>query len=96
MLVDIDLKLDSKGILESFSSLVGNRTLNVYSEGDDEIENLAALFMERMPTYHKWHVETIDKRTFGFLIEEGYVYFIIVGESLGNPIVLQVSKASKG
>ncbi|KAJ9175060.1 hypothetical protein P3X46_013644 [Hevea brasiliensis] len=33
--------------------------------------------MERMPTYHKWYAETIDKRTFGFLIEEGYVYFII-------------------
>ncbi|KAJ9167220.1 hypothetical protein P3X46_021886 [Hevea brasiliensis] len=66
----------------------GNRNLYVYSGGDDEIENLAALSLERIPAYHKWYFETIGKRTFGFLIEDGYVYFIIVDEGLGNPAVL--------
>ncbi|KAF2297246.1 hypothetical protein GH714_019952 [Hevea brasiliensis] len=66
----------------------GNRNLYVYSGGDDEIENLAALSLERIPAYHKWYFETIGKRTFGFLIEDGYVYFIIVDEGLGNSAVL--------
>ncbi|KDP31621.1 hypothetical protein JCGZ_14846 [Jatropha curcas] len=66
-----------------------NRTLYVYNGGDREIENLAALSLERTPAYHKWYFETIGKRTFGFLIEDGYVYFTIVDEGLGNPAVLQ-------
>ncbi|OAY23807.1 phytolongin Phyl1.1 [Manihot esculenta] len=67
----------------------GNRTMYVYSGGDHEIENLAALSLKRIPEYHKWYFETIGKRTFGFLIEDGYVYFTIVDEGLGNPAVLQ-------
>ncbi|XP_015576378.1 phytolongin Phyl1.1 [Ricinus communis] len=66
----------------------GNRTLYVYSGGDHEIENLAALSLECTPAYHKWYFETMGKRTFGFLIEDGYVYFTIVDEGLGNAVVL--------
>lgn len=67
----------------------GNRTLYVYSGGDHEIEKLAVLSLESTPRYHKWYFETIRKRTFGFLIEDGYVYFAIVDEGLGNSVVLQ-------
>lgn len=67
----------------------GNRTSYVYSGGDHEIENLAALSLERTPPYHKWYFETIGKKTFGFLMEDGFVYFTIVDEGLGNPGVLQ-------
>ncbi|XVE93628.1 hypothetical protein REPUB_Repub01dG0210400 [Reevesia pubescens] len=67
----------------------GNRTLYEYSGGNHEIENLAALCLERTPPFHMWYFETIDKKTFGFFIEDGYVYFTIVDEVLENHGVLQ-------
>ncbi|KAA8544563.1 hypothetical protein F0562_022578 [Nyssa sinensis] len=67
----------------------GNRILYVYSSGDHEIENLAALCLERTPPYHRWYFQTVGKRTFGFLMEDGYVYFAIVDEHLGNQGILQ-------
>lgn len=67
----------------------GNRVLNSYSSGDHEMENLALLCLERAPSFHKWYVETMGKKTFGFIIEDGYVYFTIVDENVGNPGVLQ-------
>ncbi|KAK1554054.1 hypothetical protein Q3G72_007240 [Acer saccharum] len=68
----------------------GNRILYAYSGGDNEIENLASLCLEKTPPFHKWYFETVDKRTYGFLIEDGgYVYFVIVDEGLGSPGVLQ-------
>lgn len=67
----------------------GNRTLYVYTGGDHEIENLAASCLERTPPFHKCYFETIGNRTFGFLIEDGYVFFAIVDEGLGNPGVLK-------
>ncbi|XWS68236.1 hypothetical protein CRYUN_Cryun04dG0073200 [Craigia yunnanensis] len=67
----------------------GNRTLYEYSGGDHEIENLASLCLERTPPFHKWYFETIGKKTFRFLIEDGYVYFTIVDEGLENHCVLQ-------
>lgn len=67
----------------------GNRILYAYSAGDHEIENVAALCLERAPSYHRWYFETMGKRTYGFLMEEGYVYFTIVDESLGNSGVLR-------
>ncbi|XVF44842.1 hypothetical protein PTKIN_Ptkin02bG0156500 [Pterospermum kingtungense] len=67
----------------------GNRTLYEYSGGDHKIENLAALCLERTPPFHKWYFETIGKKTLGFLMEDGYVYFTIVDEGLENRGVLQ-------
>ncbi|XVF01509.1 hypothetical protein REPUB_Repub04eG0094900 [Reevesia pubescens] len=67
----------------------GNRRLYEYSGGDHKIENLAALCLERIPSFHKWYFETIGKKTFGFLIEGGFVYFTIVDEGLENRGVLQ-------
>ena len=67
----------------------GNRTLYEYSGGDHEIENLASLCLERTPPFHKWYFETIGKKTFGFLIEDAYVYLTIVDEGLKNRGVLQ-------
>ncbi|XP_054815949.1 phytolongin Phyl1.1-like [Prosopis cineraria] len=67
----------------------GSRILYAYSGGDHEIENVAALCMERAPSFHWWYFETIGKRTYGFLMEDGYVYFTIVDESLGNSGVLR-------
>ncbi|XP_052202734.1 phytolongin Phyl1.1 [Diospyros lotus] len=68
----------------------GGRVLYAYSGGDHEIEKLAALCLERTPPYHNWYFETMNKRIFGFLIEDGYVYFAIVNEALGNSGVLQL------
>ena len=66
-----------------------NRILYTYSGGDHEVENLAALCLERAPPFHKWYFQTMHKRTFGFLMEDAYVYFTIVDEGLGNSGVLQ-------
>lgn len=67
----------------------GNRVLYAYTNGDHELESLAALCLESTPPFHTWYFQTMGKRTFGFLIEDGYVYFTIVNEGLGNPVVLQ-------
>ncbi|XP_055832391.1 phytolongin Phyl1.1-like [Solanum dulcamara] len=68
----------------------GGQLIYAYNDGDHEIENLAALCLERVPPFHKWYFQTMAKKTFGFLMEgEGYVYFAIVDEGLGNAKVLR-------
>ncbi|KAG5048849.1 hypothetical protein AAZX31_04G105900 [Glycine max] len=66
----------------------GNNVLYVYGGGDQEVEKVAVLCLERAPPFHRWYFETIGKRTFGFFMEDGYVYFTIVDKGLGNPVVL--------
>lgn len=60
----------------------GNQILYGYNNGGDHHRNesLAALCLEKTPPFHKWYFETISKRTFGFLIEDGLVYFAIADE----------------
>lgn len=68
----------------------GGQLIYAYNGGDHEIENLAALCLERVPPFHKWYFQTMAKKTFGFLMEgDGYVYFAIVDEGLGNAKVLR-------
>ena len=67
----------------------GNHILYAYGGGDQELENVAALCLEKAPPFHRWYFETIGKRTYGFLMEDGYVYFAIVDEGLGNSVVLR-------
>ncbi|CAN4100006.1 unnamed protein product [Withania somnifera] len=68
----------------------GGKLIYAYNRGDHEIENLAALCLGRVPPFHKWYFQTMAKKTFGFLMEgEGYVYFAIVDEGLGNAKVLR-------
>lgn len=59
------------------------------SGGDPEIEKLAALCLERTPPYHKWYFQTMGRKIFGFLAEDGYVYFAIVQEGVGNSGLLR-------
>ncbi|KAG8378564.1 hypothetical protein BUALT_Bualt08G0150000 [Buddleja alternifolia] len=60
------------------------------NNGEHEIDNLAALCLEMCPPpYHRWYFETTGKRTFGFFMYEGYVYFAIVNASVGNSQVLR-------
>ncbi|XP_042492835.1 phytolongin Phyl1.1-like [Macadamia integrifolia] len=68
----------------------GNRILHAYSCGDPEIEKLAVLCLDRAPPFHTWYFQSVGKRTYGFLMEDGYVYFTIVEESLGNRGVCQL------
>ncbi|XP_019155517.1 PREDICTED: phytolongin Phyl1.1-like [Ipomoea nil] len=67
----------------------GGRVLYTYNDGGLEIENLAALCLEKAPPHHRWYFQTMGKRTFCFLMEDGYVYFAIAEEALGNAGVLQ-------
>ncbi|KAJ7982578.1 Phytolongin Phyl1.1 [Quillaja saponaria] len=67
----------------------GNRILYAYSGGDHEIETLASLCLDKAPLFHRWYFHTKGKRTYGFLMEDGYVYFTIVDEGFGNLGVLQ-------
>ncbi|KAL5537412.1 hypothetical protein UlMin_043045 [Ulmus minor] len=67
----------------------GNRIVYAYGGGDHETENLALLCLEKTPPFHRWYFETIAKRTFGFLIEDGYVYFIILDENVPNSGLVQ-------
>lgn len=56
---------------------------------EHEIENLAAICVERTPPYHKWYFQTKDKRTFGFLMDDVNVYFAVASECVGNSGVLR-------
>eukprot|EP00262_Sarcandra_glabra_P019447 TRINITY_DN7331_c0_g1_i1.p1 TRINITY_DN7331_c0_g1~~TRINITY_DN7331_c0_g1_i1.p1 ORF type:complete len:279 (-),score=41.59 TRINITY_DN7331_c0_g1_i1:137-973(-) len=67
----------------------GNRVLYSYSNEDHEIENVAALCLERTPSYHIYYFHTARRRIFGFLMEDGCVYFAIADEGLGNSGVLR-------
>ncbi|KAJ4967105.1 hypothetical protein NE237_018954 [Protea cynaroides] len=67
----------------------GNRILYAYSCGDPEIDKLAVLCLERAPPFHTWYFQSVGKRTYGFLMEDGYVYFSIVDESLRKSGALQ-------
>lgn len=67
----------------------GNRILCAYNGGNHEIENLATLCLDKTPLYHKWYFETMARKTYGFLVEDGYVYFMIVDAGLGSPGALQ-------
>lgn len=89
----IDLEVDSVRNMVYYCCVAkGNRILYAYSgEGgeDHEVDSLVSLCLESTPPFHKWYFETMGKRTFGFLIEDGYVYFIIVDDNVGNTGVLQ-------
>ncbi|GFQ05792.1 probable vamp-like protein at1g33475 [Phtheirospermum japonicum] len=67
----------------------GGRVLYTYKNGGHEIANLALSCLEMTPPYHRWYFQTAGKHTFGFLIDNEYVYFAIVYESLGNSHVLR-------
>ncbi|XP_058075773.1 phytolongin Phyl1.1-like [Magnolia sinica] len=67
----------------------GNRVLYTYNGGDQEIEALVAVCLERTPAFHIWYFETVGQRTYEFLMEDGYVYFTIVDKVLGNAGVLR-------
>ncbi|KAK4341253.1 hypothetical protein RND71_039754 [Anisodus tanguticus] len=62
-----------------------------YNGGDDEIEDLDVLCLERTPPYHKNYFQTMAKKTFGFMMEEeGYVSFAIAHrEGLGYAELLR-------
>ncbi|KAJ0235526.1 Phytolongin [Hirschfeldia incana] len=69
----------------------GNQILYGYNNGGDHHRNetLAALCLEKTPPFHKWYFETISKRTFGFLIEDGLVYFAIADEGFKRSTLLE-------
>ncbi|CAH9051004.1 unnamed protein product [Cuscuta europaea] len=69
----------------------GGRILYTYNnEGDLEMENLATQCLEKVPPHHQWYFQTMGKKTFCFLIEEGgYVYFAIAQDTLGNAEALR-------
>ncbi|OIW15369.1 hypothetical protein TanjilG_26742 [Lupinus angustifolius] len=67
----------------------GNHVLYGYSGGGQELENVAVVCLEKAPDFHRWYFETVGKRTYGFFMEDGYVYFTIVDEGLGNSVVLR-------
>ncbi|KAF8105375.1 hypothetical protein N665_0158s0057 [Sinapis alba] len=68
----------------------GNQIMYGYNNGGDHRnESLAALCLEKTPPFHKWYFETVSKRTFGFLIEDGLVYFAIADEVFKKSSVLE-------
>lgn len=54
------------------------KVLYSYNGGDRELETLAALCLENAPNFHSWYSHTVGNRTFGFLMDEGCIYFAIV------------------
>ncbi|XP_077231801.1 SNARE-like superfamily protein [Tasmannia lanceolata] len=67
----------------------GNRVFYAYSREDHELEALAVVCLEKAPPFHIWYFETVGRRTFGFLMEDEYVYFAIANVGLGNSGILR-------
>lgn len=65
------------------------RILFEFSRGVHGIENLAAMCLEWTPPFHKWYFERKGRRTFGFLMDDGNVYFTIVDEAVRCSSLLQ-------
>ncbi|XP_010461181.1 PREDICTED: phytolongin Phyl1.2-like [Camelina sativa] len=67
-----------------------NQILYAYNNagGHRSNDSLAALCLEKTPPFHKWYFETMSKRTFGFLMEDGFVYFAIVDDVFRRSSVL--------
>ncbi|CAA7396506.1 unnamed protein product [Spirodela intermedia] len=67
----------------------GSRILYAYNGGDRELESLAGFCLEKAPPFHAWYFQTTRGRTYGFLMEEGHVYFAICDSILGNTKLLR-------
>ncbi|KAI6689696.1 hypothetical protein NL676_026524 [Syzygium grande] len=92
----VSAKQSFVGIMDAVPNMVhycsvsrGNRILYAYNGGNPELDNLGALCLENTPAFHRWYFETVGKRTFGFLIEDGHIYFAILDEGLRDRGVLQ-------
>lgn len=78
-----------KGFVHYCCVAKGGKILQAYSGGDHEIENLAILCLEKAPLYHRWYSQTVSRRTYFFLVEDGFVYFAIANEGIRNSALLQ-------
>ncbi|KAL2893923.1 Phytolongin Phyl1.1 [Bienertia sinuspersici] len=78
-----------KGFVHFCCVARGGKILQAYSGGDHEIEKLATLCLEIVPLYHRWYSQTMGGKTFIFLVEDGFVYFAIANEGIGNSALLQ-------
>lgn len=52
-----------------------------YTIGNHEIDTMAALCLEMIPSYHRFYFETIPPFTFAFFIDDAFVYFAILRHS---------------
>lgn len=78
-----------KGFVHYCCVAKGGKILQAYSVGDDEIEKLAALCLESAPPCHRWYSQTMCGRTYMFLMEDGFIYFAIANEGIGNSALLR-------
>ncbi|KMT19930.1 hypothetical protein BVRB_1g009770 [Beta vulgaris subsp. vulgaris] len=78
-----------KGFVHYCCVSKGGKILQAYSGGDHEIEKLAAACLERAPLFHRWYSQTMSGRIFLFLMEDGFIYFAIANEGIGNSALLR-------
>ncbi|XP_074262972.1 phytolongin Phyl1.1-like [Silene latifolia] len=84
-----------KGFVHYCCVAKGGRILQSYNDGNGdsnenpEIEKLAALCLEKVPQFHRWYSQTMNKRSYCYLMEDGLVYFAIAEEGLGNQAVIR-------
>ncbi|KAK9757524.1 hypothetical protein RND81_01G168300 [Saponaria officinalis] len=86
-----------KGFVHYCCVAKGGKILQSYSDDNSstkfgktlEIEKLAALCLENVPQFHKWYSQTMNKSTYCYLIEDGFVYFAIAEVGLGNQALIR-------
>lgn len=70
---------------------MGNRVLYAYNvDGNHDMEALASLCLENTPQFHTWYFEKRGRKTFGYVVEDSFVYFAIVNGDLKSQSVLQL------
>ncbi|KAL9247632.1 hypothetical protein vseg_021045 [Gypsophila vaccaria] len=87
-----------KGFVHYCCVSKGGRILQSYNHDNNnndrsktlEIEKLVALCLENVPQFHRWYSQTMNNRTYCYLIEDGFVYFAMgSGSGFGNHALIR-------
>ncbi|KAF9601106.1 hypothetical protein IFM89_017011 [Coptis chinensis] len=62
----------------------GTTVLAEFNSGEQDLRALALQCLECTPHFHRTFSHTVGNRIYGFLIEEPFVYFVILNEELGK------------
>lgn len=55
---------------------------------DEKLETMADHYLENAPPHHSWFFHTVRRTTYGFLMERGFTYLVIVDSTIANPYLL--------
>lgn len=67
----------------------GTKKLHALNNGDHKVEQMADWSLANAPLYHSWYFHSMGGKTYGFLMEDGLVFFAIVDSCVDNLSILK-------